>query len=181
MIHCHRWWWQWLLLLFNFKLNTSLTQLYTYSYYSPCISWDCVRKLEYPEWTVFVIFLNILLIRCNRRDSLPFSVKQFTITPECYLHVSILLIFSHLLSNFKYSLHALSTIAYKHLEITASLWADRKRERCSEVIKCGLEPTVFVDGLCTHYWSGGRYTQGINYLCTFFIPPQQLKVVSHKQ
>lgn len=60
------------------------------------------------------------------------------------------LFFLHILSNFKYPLHALSTIADKHLEINESLWADRKREQCSEVIKCGLEPTVFVDGLCIH-------------------------------
>lgn len=109
----------------------------------------------------------ILLIRWNCRDFLLSSVKKFNISPECYLHVSIVF-FPHMLSKFKYSLHALSTIAYKHLEITESLWADRKREQCSEVIKCGLEPTVFVDGLCIHQWSGGGNTQGINYLCIFF-------------
>lgn len=55
-----------------------------------------------------------------------------------------------------------------------SLGADRKREQCSEVIKCGLEPTVFVDDLYPPLIWGGN-TQGIKYLCTFAFLPKSLK------
>lgn len=44
-----------------------------------------------------------------------------------------------------------------------------------EVIKCGLEPTVFVDGLCIHHWSVGGYTQEINYLYAFFYSSQTIE------
>lgn len=51
-----------------------------------------------------------------------------------------------------------------------------------EVIKYGLEPTVFVDGLCIAIDPGvDTPEEYIIYAFFFFFPARQLKVVTHKQ
>lgn len=143
--------------------------------------WNVGGNSSYPARTALVSFsfylplwylLTLLLKRCTCIGSLPFSAHEFN---NCYLRVSFFegggFISFQGSSNFKYSLHILSTIAYKHLENNwvSVGWQEKGAVLVlSRMIKYGLEPAVFVDGLCIHHWSGGGYTQGINYLCTFF-------------
>lgn len=99
--------------------------------------------------------------------------------PICCFHVSKMFL---PLTNFKYSLLVLSTITYKHLKIIESQRTDEKRQQWSctvEVIKYGLEPTVFGDGICIAMDLGEDTPMEyiINALFSF---SRQLKVVSPK-
>jgi len=89
--------------------------------------------------------LHLIILFSPLSLSPPICLYNSSLLPSiCCFHVSSKIFLP--LTNFKYSLRVLSTIAYKHLEIIESL---RAQWSCAvEVIKYGLEPTLFVDGLC---------------------------------
>lgn len=85
-----------------------------------CLAYNCLPRIQMRNrMQQHILSLSLLSF------SPPLTLFNSSPLPSiCCFHVSSKIFLP--LTNFKYSLRVLSTIAYKHLEIIESQWADKK-------------------------------------------------------